>query len=216
MESQLKGQIMMRDQNNKSQGSVSGRYREHFPPPFYKASGEYLSTVSRPAEGTIHAAEDTANYGRGGYYGHTYDQERMSRERSNAGGAFVGHRDSYRQLGDRRIQDEGSDSWEHERAFRSGYSTFPERFQRDGEQRGKGPRHYRRSDSRILEDLNDRLCDDPFLDASDMETRVREGGIMLTGTVESREARRRAEEIAEEVAGVREIENKLEIKNVHR
>src|SRR5690606_19937537 len=38
----------------------------------------------------------------------------------------------------------------------------------DRNHRGKGPRNYTRSDDRIKEDINDRLSDDPFIDASDI------------------------------------------------
>jgi osmotically-inducible protein OsmY len=77
--------------------------------------------------------------------------------------------------------------------------------------KGKGPRSYRRSDNRILEDVNDRLFDDPYLNASEIETEVRDGDIILSGTVESRQAKRRAEDIAEMVSGVRNVENRLRI-----
>ena len=45
--------------------------------------------------------------------------------------------------------------------------------QRGGQHRGRGPKGYTRSDDRIREDVNDRLSDDPFVDASEIEvTRV--------------------------------------------
>lgn len=62
---------------------------------------------------------------------------------------------------------------------------------------GRGPRGYTRSDERIREDVCDRLCDDPFVDASDMEVNVNNGEVTLTGTIESRDDKRRAEGIAE-------------------
>jgi hypothetical protein len=78
--------------------------------------------------------------------------------------------------------------------------------------RGKGPRSYQRRDERILEEINDRLCDNPYLDASDMEVSVNDHEVVLTGTVESRDEKRLAEDIAEEVSGVENVQNRLRIK----
>jgi hypothetical protein len=78
--------------------------------------------------------------------------------------------------------------------------------------RGRGPRGYRRSDERISEDLHERLTDDPHLDATEVQVQVTSGEVTLTGTVESRAARRRAEEIAEDVAGVDYVMNNLRVR----
>ena len=50
---------------------------------------------------------------------------------------------------------------------------------------GKGPKGYKRSDERIREDINDRLTDDLYLDASDIEVTVSNAEATLSGTVES-------------------------------
>jgi osmotically-inducible protein OsmY len=77
--------------------------------------------------------------------------------------------------------------------------------------RGLGPRGYKRSDERIREDLNDRLTDDPYLDASDIEVSVNNCEVTLSGTVDTRTAKRRAEDIAEWVSGVRDVQNNLRV-----
>ena len=77
--------------------------------------------------------------------------------------------------------------------------------------RGKGPRSYKRSDERVLEDVNDRLYLDPYIDASDIEVDVEKGDLILKGTVEDRDAKRRAEDIAETVPGVQNVENRLRV-----
>lgn len=82
-----------------------------------------------------------------------------------------------------------------------------------GLHRGKGPRGYRRSDDRIREDINDRLSDDAFIDASDLEVKVENCNVILTGSVESREDKRRAEDIAERVSGVANVENRIRIES---
>ncbi len=77
--------------------------------------------------------------------------------------------------------------------------------------RGKGPKSYKRSDERITDDVNDRLSDDPFVDASDITVTANDGEITLTGTVDHRNAKRRAEDIAEDVSGVKNVENRLRV-----
>ena len=79
----------------------------------------------------------------------------------------------------------------------------------DGEHRGRGPRGYRRSDERISDDIHDRLTDDSWLDASDIEVQVRGGEVTLAGRVRTRDDRRRAEDIAEGVSGVGHVQNNL-------
>ncbi|CAO3458456.1 BON domain-containing protein [Azospirillum largimobile] len=77
--------------------------------------------------------------------------------------------------------------------------------------RGVGPRNYRRSDERILEDINERLTDDHHIDASDVGVKVEGGEVTLSGTVADRAARRRAEDIAESVSGVGHVQNDLRV-----
>ena len=86
------------------------------------------------------------------------------------------------------------------------------RMDQQREHRGRGPKGYRRSDERIKEDVNDRLSDDYYLDASDVEVAVTNTEVTLTGTVNSREDKRRAEDIAESVSGVSNVENRLRVK----
>jgi hypothetical protein len=78
--------------------------------------------------------------------------------------------------------------------------------------RGRGPRGYTRSDDRIREDLSDRLTDDHYVDASDVEIAVSNCEVTLSGTVENRAAKRRAEDIAEAVSGVRHVQNNLRVR----
>src|SRR5829696_7847032 len=83
--------------------------------------------------------------------------------------------------------------------------------QRGGQHRGRGPKGYTRSDDRIREDVNDRLSDDPFVDASEIEVMVSSCEVTLTGTVDSREAKRRAEDVAEQVSGVKHVQNNIRV-----
>ena len=80
-----------------------------------------------------------------------------------------------------------------------------------GQHRGKGPRNYTRSDDRIREDISDRLGEDPFVDATDIEVSVNNGDVTLTGTVDHRSTKRRAEDLAESVSGVQNVENRIRV-----
>jgi osmotically-inducible protein OsmY len=76
---------------------------------------------------------------------------------------------------------------------------------------GRGPKGYTRSDDRIREDVSDRLTDDWMVDASNIEVTVVSGEVTLAGTVDSREAKRRAEDCSESVSGVRNVQNNLRV-----
>ncbi len=77
---------------------------------------------------------------------------------------------------------------------------------------GKGPKGYKRSDERIKEDVNDRLSDGS-IDASNVDVKVQNGEVTLTGTVESRRIKFHAETIAEQVLGVTDVTNQLRVAN---
>jgi len=83
---------------------------------------------------------------------------------------------------------------------------------RRGEYRGKGPKGYKRSDNRIEEDINDRLTDHPYIDASEIEVGVTNGEVVLSGSVDDRSSKRLAEDITEEVSGVHNVENRLRVR----
>ncbi|HEY6401489.1 MAG TPA: BON domain-containing protein [Blastocatellia bacterium] len=82
---------------------------------------------------------------------------------------------------------------------------------RRGTYAGRGPRGYQRSDERIREDINDRLTDDAYVDATDIEVSVNNSLVTLTGRVDSREEKRRAEDIADSVSGVTDVSNQLRV-----
>ncbi|HEY4304885.1 MAG TPA: BON domain-containing protein [Gemmatimonadaceae bacterium] len=74
---------------------------------------------------------------------------------------------------------------------------------------GRGSKNYKRSDTRIEEDVHEALMHDPHLDATDIDVAVKDGEVTLSGEVADRAARRHAEECVERCAGVREIHNDL-------
>ncbi|MEK0083193.1 BON domain-containing protein [Benzoatithermus flavus] len=104
-----------------------------------------------------------------------------------------------------------------ERGFWSGPAEWRRELYGDwsseaGGHRGRGPRSYRRSDRRILEDVSDRLTDDPFVDASEIEVTAENGEVTLKGFVDDRGTRRRAEDLALEVPGIVHVQNNLRLR----
>ncbi len=82
-----------------------------------------------------------------------------------------------------------------------------------GPHAGRGPRGYQRSDERIREEINDRLTAHGLIDATEVECRVASGEVTLTGFVDSRAAKRAAEDLTEDIHGVREVHNQLRIRS---
>ena len=80
-----------------------------------------------------------------------------------------------------------------------------------GPHKGTGPRDYQRSEDRIREDVCYRLADDDMVDASDIQVEIKDEEVILTGTVNSREEKRRAEDLVESIYGVRNVENRLRV-----
>lgn len=81
----------------------------------------------------------------------------------------------------------------------------------EGRYRGVGPKGYVRSDERLREVVCDDLMDDPWLDASGIEVTVKDDEVTLSGTVENRDAKRWAEDVAEHAGGVKHVQNNLRV-----
>lgn len=79
--------------------------------------------------------------------------------------------------------------------------------------RGVGPRNYSRSDDRIREDLNERLTEADDLDASDLSVEVSNGVATLSGNVDHRWMKHRAEDLADACSGVRDVRNNIQVRN---
>jgi len=142
-------------------------------------------------------------YGRG--YGNNYNKNTYGRYH---GGDYSRNNDRDRNWWD-RTSDEVA-SW-------FGDDDAERRRRRDrmyeNDHRGKGPKGYQRSDERIKDDLQDNLYNDSYIDASDMEVMVNNGKVTLSGSVESKWAKRRAEDMAEVITGVTDVQNNLTIKS---
>lgn len=75
--------------------------------------------------------------------------------------------------------------------------------------KGKGPKGFKRSDERIKEQVCDILEQDHSIDASEIDVEVKDGEVTLTGTVQSREDKRLAEQLIEDCAGVKDVINNI-------
>ncbi|CAG0958268.1 hypothetical protein PHYC_00586 [Phycisphaerales bacterium] len=91
---------------------------------------------------------------------------------------------------------------------RSSQETWGRSAQR---RRGTAPKGYKRSDDRIQEDVCERIMDDG-IDAGEVDVKVKEAVVVLTGEVEDRRDKHRIEQIAAEVSGVQDVENQVRIK----
>lgn len=78
--------------------------------------------------------------------------------------------------------------------------------------RGRGPKNYQRSDDRISEDVCDRLSDDHDVDASNIDVSVSDREVTLSGEVDSKQAKRYAEDCADGCSGVEHVQNNLRVK----
>ena len=81
-----------------------------------------------------------------------------------------------------------------------------------GSYRGIGPRNYSRSDERIREDINERLTEADDLDASDLTVEVSKGVVTLSGGVDERWMKHRAEDLADGCIGVRDVRNQVQVR----
>lgn len=138
----------------------------------------------------------TGSYGYGYGYGRRYDRDRDRNWGTNR------NRDWWDKTKDEVSSWFGDDEAERRRRM----------DKKMGAHKGRGPKGYIRSDERIKEDINDRLSDDSFLDATDIDVTVNDGEVTLSGTVENRIDKRRAEDLAEDISGVKNVQNQLRVK----
>ena len=88
----------------------------------------------------------------------------------------------------------------------------PDRDEDRGPHYGKGPKGYKRSDERTREDVCDAIAHQGYIDASDVEVKVEDGAVTLSGTVAHRQDKRRLEHLVEQCRGVHDVHNELRLK----
>lgn len=90
--------------------------------------------------------------------------------------------------------------------------TTPVEHQEEGSHSGQVP--VQRDDDQIRVNVETVLAEDSWLDASEISVNVTGGVVTLTGTVESREAKRRAEDLAGQILGVKDVQNNLKVRGL--
>jgi osmotically-inducible protein OsmY len=171
--------------------------------------GRYSSEYGRSGYGQGYGARGGYE-GRGGYGGYSEGREYEGRGGYGSYGEGRGYegRGGYGEGQERGWWDRLSDtvaSW-------FGDEEAERRRQMERPYQGRGPKNYRRSDERIREDVNDRLSEG-YLDATEIDVSVNNAEVVLSGTVDRRTDKRRAEYIAENVPGVTNVENRLRVKS---
>ena len=213
------------------------RYERDYDQPYNRSQSGGYEGYEEPYYRGYGSEQRRYGYGRSGYYGEPSRRGHRGRPYGEPYGAYDYGRYEY---GDRTREpyyQRGYEGEYREPYYRGGYGRgegrgFIERAgdeikswfgdeeaerrrradeMRKGTYAGRGPRGYRRSDERIREDINDNLTDDWYVDASDIEVTVNNGMVTITGRVDNREEKRRAEDIAECVSGVSDVSNQLRV-----
>ena len=177
-----------RDRNlGRSRNNTSPSYDSRYLDERYDNGLGYYDTQSR---GRTDLSRDTAR---------SYDRQRFQRadyDRGRSASDYDRDRGFFDRAGDEIA------SW-------FGDEDAARRRQQD--HRGSGPSGYTRSDERILEDVCDRLTQDWEVDARNVQVTVNGGEVTLDGTVDNRGAKRRAEDIVDDVSGVGHVQNNLRV-----
>ncbi|WP_437283667.1 BON domain-containing protein [Sorangium sp. So ce375] len=63
----------------------------------------------------------------------------------------------------------------------------------------------------MREDICDQISDQPDLDAGDVEVKVQNGEVILSGTVRERRFKHQLEALAERVSGVTDVRNEIRL-----
>lgn len=137
-------------------------------------------------------------------YGPAHSPAHMRGARAEAG--WSGYGPEYNPMHARGGRPEAGQGW--------GQPLEERRSQREpmwGRYVGRGPKGYKRSRERILDDVSERLTRHPDIDATDMEVDVQDDVVVLRGRVYDRQQKRMAEDVAESVSGVRDVRNELDV-----
>jgi hypothetical protein len=97
--------------------------------------------------------------------------------------------------------------------FGTAYALYAGRMEpgeRERARTGRGPKGYRRSDERIHDDVCERIAR-AGIDADEVEVKVVNGEVTLSGSVHRRDEKHWLEDVAEDVFGVQEVHNHLRV-----
>ena len=169
------------------------------------------------SSGYYGSRNEQGNYDRD--YGQQYrDQENRYGNMGNRSGEYRSEFNRYRNDNDAGISNRTGNYGE---SYNRSYDSSENRGMRNwnnrtgdqytGGHRGKGPKDYQRSETRIREDVCDRLSEDDYLDATDIQVQVQGSEVILSGNVVDRDQKRRAENLAESISGVQNVENRIHV-----
>lgn len=127
-----------------------------------------------------------------------------------------------RLYGDRKnvheLEGAGRQGWDYDqnRAYGTVYGnqrgpSFERNEKRRPDHRGKGPRNYKRTDERIMEDIIDQLTREQSVDLTELEIEVKDGEVFLSGRAHDRYIRHKVEDVTDGIPGVKHIENAIRV-----
>lgn len=138
---------------------------------------------------------------------HRFDERPPSRREAHSGVPYFED--------PRGARDESRSAYGMDRDFNRGYGAYDQRSyagRGEGQFVGRGPKGYRRSDDRIREDVCEALFQSSEVDASDVEVEVKDAIVRLHGTIASRRMKRQMEDLVDQVAGVRDVQNEVKVR----
>lgn len=181
-----------------------GRFRTR---PMQRAGSGFAQSAPQPRGGSQRASRYGSNERRHG----SYDQDRES-DYAQPWGRTPQHHEP----------DHGSGAYGRDPRFGAryggqhfgayGYGMQESPYETQRRSRNRGPRNWQRSDERIREDVCERLSGLHDVDVSDVSVAVEQGRVTLAGTVTDRWHKHRIEDVADDSAGVREIENRIRVR----
>lgn len=181
----------------------------------YRSDTSSLDDYDRAGATRYRRNETTHSYFRGDDFGGqdytrgSYGQQRYGSGGYSSGGSGSAIPPRQYDRDDRGLFDRASDevmSW-----FGDDDAARRRQMDHREDHRGRGPANYTRSNERLLEDACERLTRDPHVDASKIDVACADNEITLTGTVDSRSAKRRAEDIVDDISGVKHVQNNLRV-----
>jgi hypothetical protein len=139
--------------------------------------------------------------------GSMYDQNQGVGMQGHFGGSSggYGHVGNYGAEGGRTWQDQAPGPQQQ------GTRGSPQRMGQG--HRGKGPKNFQRTDERIREAVSEALEIHDDIDATHIEVLVKNAEVILSGNVDTRDAKRLAEDVAASVSGVRDVQNQIKVDN---
>lgn len=192
---------------NQGSRSMQGGFGEQYP-----AREEY-NRPERYDYGMQRGSGAQSSYGQGGAHGSgTSSYSAIGPYSSEGNYNQSGFRGGFSNFGGGMGSYLGGADPSHSNLSGGGMSSgYGQSRQQGGRFSGKGPKGWKRSDERIREDINEHLTHHGDIDASEINVEVHNGEVTLTGTVNERQEKRLAEDLAESVSGVREVHNQIRV-----